>query len=86
MSKVEGMTLQEAYEIAQKREPVLYVDGYGKYLYKRIKEVGIRIDDDGCEHPFVTLLSASGRSVLSTHPLHVERAERIREEKDHGEE
>lgn len=69
----ERLTLKDAHEIAQRREPVYYEFAGMRIRYDRIKEVGMWYDDDGIARPFATLLCE--KSTLRTKLRYVERVE-----------
>ena len=72
----ESMSLGQALDIALRKEPVDYVFGGRRTHYNRIMEVGIMIDDEGVQHPFVTLNDKNGNSTLRTKLRYVERVQK----------
>lgn len=58
------MTLKEATEAAERRQPVIY----NGIEYLRITEAGYRYDDAGAKHPFIQLLDKCGHSVTYAEP------------------
>ena len=73
MSKLERMTIREAYEVMMRQEPVDYCFGGSRIRYAKITEVGIRCDDHGLARPFATPLDENEKSTLRTKLRYVER-------------
>ena len=60
----DSMTLKEATEAAERRQPVIH----NGIEYLRITEAGYRYDHAGIKHPFIQLLDKCGHSVTYAEP------------------